>query len=554
VNVAEEAPPATASGHISGRGPGAAPTATAASSPSQASAPLSVVSASGPARTFHPYPDAAAYSQPWMDIAALIWGGADGSGGLLAFDWATFEYRPALAQELPRQSADGRTFTFTLRDHLQWSDGTPLTADDFRYAYDQASRDDSHYVQLELVQEIAAYRALDLRTLEITLKSARPRELALNFVNVITPVPRHVWAGRAWADAESNSEILQPTVVLGPFKPVDTRTPDHVVFTPVETYPGGTPRIPRVDLLLVPQPAAGLAALQAGTASWMRALPADQARTARADGRLSVLEWLPANAAYRTIEFNVARPFLSDRRVRQALAYAVDRGALIGQVEGGAAVPQYGPLPPGNTHWAAPASSLAAYDVDLTRARALLEVAGYRLQDGRLLNRDSQPVRVQIAYPTSSAARGRIASALQTRYRELGLEVETTGLDFAAFTDQVQVRREFDLALGSYGGGSLDPDLSLRPQFVTSGPQNVTSYSNAQLDELFRQAAVELDPARRQQLYVQAQEQLNADVPVHYLYALKSIDVVSRTMQGAAPRGSTRLEANDALLSWSIDR
>ena len=90
---------------------------------------------------------------------------------------------------------------------------------------------------------------------------------------------------RAWADAESNSEILQPTVVLGPFKPIDTQTPDHVVFTPL-TYPVGTARIPRIDLLLVPQPAAGLAALQAGTASWMRALPADQARTARADGRV----------------------------------------------------------------------------------------------------------------------------------------------------------------------------------------------------------------------------------------------------------------------------
>src|ERR1700730_11210309 len=96
-------------------------------------------------KTLHPYPDSAAYTGPWNDAAALIWGGADGGGGLLSFDWDTLDYRPAMATQMPTVSSDGKTFTLTLRKDLKWSDGSPVTVDDFQFAYDQASRADNRY-------------------------------------------------------------------------------------------------------------------------------------------------------------------------------------------------------------------------------------------------------------------------------------------------------------------------------------------------------------------------------------------------------------------------
>ena len=143
-------------------------------------------------KTLHPYPDSASYTQPWIDAAALIWGGADGGGALLAFDWDTLDYRPAMAAQMPRVSSDGKTFTFTLRGDLTWSDGSPLTADDFQFAYEQGDREDNRYVQLDLLQDIATYRTPDRQTVEVALKDARPREVALGIVNIISPVPKNV--------------------------------------------------------------------------------------------------------------------------------------------------------------------------------------------------------------------------------------------------------------------------------------------------------------------------------------------------------------------------
>src|SRR5207302_7434470 len=84
-------------------------------------------------KTLHPYPDSASYTQSWIDAAALIWGGAEGGGALLAFDWEALTYRPAMASEMPKVSQDGKTFTFTLRDDLKWSDGSPVSVDDFQF-------------------------------------------------------------------------------------------------------------------------------------------------------------------------------------------------------------------------------------------------------------------------------------------------------------------------------------------------------------------------------------------------------------------------------------
>ena len=452
---------------------------------------------------------------------------------------------------MPQVSADGKTFTFSLRDDLKWSDGSPLTAEDFRFAYDQASREDNAYVQLNLVQEIAAYRTPDTRTIQVTLKEPRALPVALGIVNVITPVPKRVWSGRSWSDASANPEILSPSVVLGPFAVQEFKSGERAVFVPVDAFYAGKPRVPRVELVASPGPGDAVQALEAGRANWVHALPPDQYQVASAMPSLSVTQWTPANAAYRTLEFNLTRSFLSDRRVRQALAYAVSRSDLLSVAEHGLGVPQYSFVQPTNTRWVNPA--VDTYDVDLGKARQLLREAGYQLTNEQLVGKDGQPVKVQVVYPTSSAPRGKIAAYLQRRYQLLGIGVEIRGLDFNAYTDQVLTRHDFDISLATYGGGSIDPELGAKAQLITNGQQNVTGYTNPRVDELFKQAASELDATRRKQLYDQIQRLVNADVPSHYLYALTSVDVFASSVHGVAAHQADRLDANSAVLSWSVD-
>jgi peptide/nickel transport system substrate-binding protein len=525
----------------------AAPTATTAPVPHA----LVEAALGNLSKTLHPYPDSAAYTQPWSDAAALIWGGADGGGGLLAFDWDTLDYRPAMATQLPRVSPDGKTFTMTLRNDLKWSDGSAVTVDDFQFAYDQASRDENRYVQLDIVQDIASFRTPDQHTIEVTLKSAMPRDVSLGIVNVIGPIPKHVWNGRAWTDSSANPEILNPSVVLGPFTVQDFKIAERGVFTAIDTYYVGKPLVPRVEILANQQPTVAYESLKSGRANWVHALPPAQYQEAKANPDLVVQEWTAANASYRTLEFNLTRPFLgSDKRVRQALAYAVSRADLLDVAEQGLATPQTSFVQPTNQRWVN--SAVTSYDLDMTRARQLLQDTGYTLKNNQLIGKDGNPVKLQVLYPTSSTPRGKIAAYLQQQYKRLGIEVEVKGLDFNAYTDQVQNRHDFDISLAAYGGGSLDPDLGPRAQLVTNGQQNVTGYSNPQVDELFKQAATTLDDAQRKQMYDQIQTLVNADIPSHYLYALKSIDAFSQKVQGVTPHKGDRLDYNNALLSWTV--
>jgi peptide/nickel transport system substrate-binding protein len=538
------APPTVAAAEPAPTTAPAAPTAPAASGA------LVAATLGNLSKTLHPYPDAGGYTSTWVDAAGLIWGLAEGGGNLLQFDWNALAYRPAMARDMPRVSSDGKTFTFQLRDDLKWSDGSPITVDDYVFAYEQASRDDSRYVQLDIVQDIASFRALDKTTIEVALREAKPRDVALGIANVIGPVPKRVWEGKSWTDTSTNTEILNPSVVLGPFRAQEFKIAERAVYTPVDTYYGARPRVPRVEMLANQQPTVAYESVKAGRANWLHPLPAAQYQDAKANPDLDVKEWLAANAGYRTLEFNMTRPFLADRRVREALSVAVNRADLVDLAEQGLAIPQFSFVQPTNQKWVN--TLVEKYDFNMTRARQLLGEAGYAVQGGRLMGKDNQPIKLQVLFPSSSVARAKIAAYLQQQYKDLGIEVEVKGLDFNAYTDLVQNRHEFDLSIGTYGGGSLDPDLGPKAQLIQNGQQNVTGYANPRVDELFKQGSTELDETRRKQVYDQLQVQVATDLPEHYLYALKAVDVFSRKVQGVVPRKGDRLDYNDALLSWSV--
>jgi peptide/nickel transport system substrate-binding protein len=386
----------------------------------------------------------------------------------------------------------------------------------------------------------------------VTLKEARPRDLALGIVTIIGPVPKHVWNGRSWTDTSANPEILNPSVVLGPFRVQDFKIAEHGVFVPVDTYYAGKAKVPQVEILANQQPTVAYESLKAGRANWEHNVPPAQYQDAKSNPGLSLKEWTPANASYRTLEFNLTRPFLSDKRVRAALASAVSRTDLLDVAEQGLGEPQYTFITPTNTRWSNP--NVEKYDFDLERAKQLLQEAGYQVSNGPLMGKDGQPVKLQVLYPTSSGPRAKIAAYLQQQYKLLGIDVEVKGLDFNAYTDQVSNRHDFDISLATYGGGSLDPDLGPRAQLISNGQQNVTGYSNPQVDELFKQAAGELDDAKRKQLYDQIQTLVNADLPSHYLYAIKAIDAFSTAVQGVSTHKGDRLDYDNALLTWSVSQ
>ncbi|TMC68832.1 MAG: hypothetical protein E6J13_13175, partial [Chloroflexi bacterium] len=161
-------------------------------------------------KVLHPYPEPQNNTTPASDAQNLIW------AGLISVDYdKTLDYRADpkrdLAKDLPKISSDGKTFTFTLRDDIKWSDGKPITAADFQFAWDQASKKENNWVALTtVVDRIASFKTPDPKTVEVTLKDQLARFLALGIAGAIAPMPRQVWEGKPWLDATANPEVLKP--------------------------------------------------------------------------------------------------------------------------------------------------------------------------------------------------------------------------------------------------------------------------------------------------------------------------------------------------------
>jgi peptide/nickel transport system substrate-binding protein len=162
-----------------------------------------------------------------------------------------------------------------------------------------------------------------------------------------------------------------------------------------------------------------------------------------------------------------------------------------------------------------------------------------------------QPVRVQVLYPVSSNPRAKIATYMQQQYKQLGIDIEVKGLDANAFFDQTK-KKDFDLAIGTWGGGSIDPDLGSKSQIITNGTQNYTSFSSQKVDDLLKQGSVEQDDNKRKQIYADLQKTVTDELPSFYLYSLTSFSPMSKKVLGVQPTRFDSLDVNDALATrWA---
>jgi peptide/nickel transport system substrate-binding protein len=544
--AAPTAAPAAATKPAAATPAAATPTAvaTAAAKPAATGGVLTVAELGALSKTLHPYPDNASYTSTWQDAAYFIW-----NGGLLTFDGDLLEYKPDMAKDW-KVDSDGKTFTFTLRDDLKWSDGTPVTVDDFLYAYEMAKDPKNDFVGLDDVERIESFTAPNATTIVVKLKELFARDVAIGVASIIGPVPSKVWKGKPWNDPTGNPEILNPSVVLGPYKQKEFKQAEIAVFEPVTTHFAGKPSLEQIILKPGQQPTVAYELLKSGQAQWAPHIPPSQYTEAKNNPDLVMLEWTPANGAYRVLEFNTTRNFLKDKRVREAIARAINREDLIQVAENGLGRPQYSFINPANTKWYNP--NVEKYDFDLAKSKALLEQAGYKLDGGALKGADGQPIKLTVFWPTTSAPRGKIATYLQQQLKGLGIEVEVRGMDFNAYTDQVGKKKDYDLSLGTYGGGSIDPDLAAKAQLISTGQQNITGFKNEQVDTLFKQAAIEQDSAKRKAAYDEIQKLVATELPSHYLYSLLSFSPVSKKVSGMKPSKLSDLLGGRQFMTWSV--
>ncbi len=496
-----------------------------------------------PPKVMHPYPEPQYNGESLGDVAALF------TAGLLSFDWEKLDYwvdpGDAMAAALPTVSPDGKTFTFTLRDNLKWSDGQPITSADFQFAWDNASKEENNYVGLDDLERIESYRTPDPKTIVVTLKEPLARFIAIATASAIGPIPKHVWQGKSWLDPVANSEILKPTVVAGPYIPKEASA-ERVTMVRNPTFWGKQPLLDEVHFITA-SPQTVLNLVKTNAADWAKNFPPAQYSDAKRTSSINVVEWQAVTGQYRNVEFNMRRPLFADKKMREALTHALNRKDFI-QFEDDLAAEQFSVITQGNTKWVN--NNVEKYPYDLDKAKQLLREAGFTLDGAVLKDRSGQPVHIEIIFPTTSQPRTKMAAYIQQQWKSLGIDTAVNGLEFNTFVERTQ-NRQFDVSMGTWSA-VLDPD-DAKTWIHSTGPQNNTGYANPRVDELFQQGMVEQDDTKRKQMYDEIQRLLADDLPAFYTVTLKQFTAFDKKVGGVKPsKGGNLMTTNNNIASWYV--
>lgn len=425
------------------------------------------------------------------------------------------------------EQPDALTWVFHLRDGVRFQDGRPLTADDVAYTIN--SLIDGTLVTAKSGNFASVLKAEARDRLTVVVHMKQPDEGLLFNVSdgLFGVVPKG--AGRDFG--------LHP-VGTGPFEFVSAvqdkdvilkRNPNYWVNVPAP--PAGARRIEQVRFEVVPDTITSALELQKGSADLAsNVLTLDMVHEVRRNPNLKVETAEGSQVFYLT--FNVTDPLLKDRRVRQAVAFAIDRETIVRDLWRGQARVANTLLPIG--HWAAAdEAEMAQYPHDAARAQQLLEAAGFHAgKDG---------VRLTLTLKTSTDESTRLmAIVLQQQMRAAGIRLNIRSAEFGTFYSDV-TRGAFQMYALKWIDSNEDPDIFRYAYASESFPPrggNRGRYANPKVDALLKAAAAETDQSKRRTEYIEVQKILAEDLPGIPLWYPNNEVVHTRRVEGIQQRGS----------------
>jgi peptide/nickel transport system substrate-binding protein len=477
-------------------------------------------------------------------------------GGLLYNGLVTFDrdQRPIgdLAESW-QQSGDCRQLTFKLRHGVQWHDGHPFTADDVAFTYRTMIDPKTPTAYKDDFEAIERLETPDPYTVRITYAQPHARSLMSWGMEIL---PRHLlepWV-RKGKLREAPQNWNQP-VGTGPYKLSQMWPGEKLVLVANTDYFEGPPHLSRVVFRVIPSQATVFLELKAkglDSAPLSGGLTALQyaRQTDYPAFRKDYHKYRYPSNSYTYLGFNLKNPLFADRRVRQAIALAIDKKALIEGVVLGLAREATGPYKPGSWQYNA---SVTTYPFDQARARALLAEAGWKETnaDGVLV-RDGKPFAFELLTNQGNDERKKIAEIVQASLREVGIAVEIRVIEWASLLKEYIKKRHFDADIL---GWNIAPDPDQFPIWHSSrmGPDdlNTVSYANPEVDALLERGRQTCVQAERKRYYDRFQEILAEDQPYVFLYFRDALPVVSSRVRGVLP-GSAGIDYN--FHDWWVPR
>jgi len=395
-------------------------------------------------------------------------------------------------------SPDGKQISFRLRP-AKFHNGDPVTSADVKFTLERIMNADTKAVARAWFGDIDKIEAPDPRT--VTLQLKQPNVALL--VYLAHPNTSIVSAKIAQA-AGGDLSKKEHAVGSGPFRLAEWAPDNFMRFEAFkEFYVPGQPFLDGVRINIVPDEAGLVAALRTKAADVALIADARVAQTLSREAGVTVSAKPSLN--YHLLFLNTKRKPLDNPKVRQAIAYAIDRKQIIDTVALGSG-DQTGPLPPSLTQYALPVGDYPSYRRDVGKARQLLQESGAGPVSLTILTQTTEPVYAKD-----------IAQIVQQQLGEAGIQVNIELLEFGQWV-QRWLKADFDMAPG-LNSGQPDPDFYLFRYFTNDGNLNfIHSWQNDASIDAIKRARTISDPARRKELYATAQKELVSGVPFVWLY------------------------------------
>ena len=423
-------------------------------------------------------------------------------------------YHPAVAESWTI-SPDGRTYTFKIREGMEFTDGEPLDAYAVQKNFDALIDNKRRHTWLEMMRLLVSAKATDKNTFVTEMKE--PYYPMLTELAVTRPFA--FVSPRVMKDGKTKDGVTA-FVGSGPWVLKEHVVDEYSVFERNEKYWGKKPAYKRVVVKVIPDNQTRILALEKGEADliWGKNMvDADALNKYRSSDRFSIAVSQPTST--RQIVLNTNNPFLKDARVRQALQHATNKAAISKGVfhdfEPVADTLYAKSIPYCNV-------DLKPYDFNMKRAAELLEEAGWK-RDGRRapLMKDGVAMELGLLYNSNSVSEKTIAEFLQSEFGKLGIKVTIRGEEEQSYRDNMK-NGHFDMVFNICWGAPYDPQSSLaamRQRVYGDYAAQLGLPDKKEIDKAITDILVSTDEGKRQELYTYVLKHLHDDavyIPITY--------------------------------------
>jgi len=435
--------------------------------------------------------------------------------GLIKYDRNLQGFVGDLAESWKVKEGAEPEITFSLRKGVLWHDGKEFTAEDVKFTYDKIMDEKTNTVRRSDYELVKKAEVIDPYTFKVTYRQPFSPGLSTWGMGVL---PKHLLENQ---DINTTSFNRRP-IGTGPFRFVEWVTDERITVEANPKYFDGKPYLDRIIYRIIPDPSLTEMELLTRGIDAYSVWPFEFQRMKEVP---FLRVYTQPSLGYTYIGYNLKNPLFQDKRVRQALTYAINREEIVQYVLYGLGVVANGPFPP-QFWYSNPNVKPLPYDP--AKARQLLAEVGWKANSDGILEKDGKPFSFKLITNSGNETRRDVGVLVQRALREIGIDVKFEFYEWSVFLKNFINVKAFDACILGWG---LSPDPDAYQIWHSSQIEkgfNFVSYRNPEVDRLWEEGRREYDIEKRKVTYWRINELMAEDQPYTFLYVPLGITALQK--------------------------